>query len=83
MIENETGNNFEGGGSILRKPRFDRCRHTSAFSQFFISYGDLRFMETHLYFTAALQRTDLRAVALQLAMDILYEKVVKVVHFSA
>ena len=34
-----------------------------------------RFLEIHMYITAALEKTDMRAVGLQLAMDLLYEKV--------
>jgi hypothetical protein len=33
------------------------------------------FLDIHLYITAALEKTDMRAVGLQLAMDLLYEKV--------
>ena len=34
-----------------------------------------RFLDIHMYFTAALQRTDMRAVGLQLALDFLHAKV--------
>lgn len=34
-----------------------------------------RFLDIHMYITAALQKTDMRAVGLQLALDLLYEKV--------
>lgn len=34
-----------------------------------------KFLDIHLFFTSALQRSDIRAVALQLAMDILHKKV--------
>ena len=34
-----------------------------------------RFLDIHMYITAALQKADMRAVGLQLAMDLLYEKV--------
>ena len=33
-----------------------------------------RFLEMHMYVTSALQPTDMKAVALQLALDILYNK---------
>ncbi len=33
-----------------------------------------KFLDFHLYMTKALQRTDMRAVGLQLAMDLLHEK---------
>ena len=34
-----------------------------------------RFLDMHMYITSALQRTDMRAVALNLALDLLYQKV--------
>ena len=34
-----------------------------------------RFMDIHMYFTQALQKTDMRAVGLQVALDLLYKKV--------
>jgi len=34
-----------------------------------------RFIDFHLYMTSVLQRQDMRAVGLQLAMDLLHEKV--------
>lgn len=34
-----------------------------------------RFLEMHMYITSALQRTDMKAVGLQLALDLLHEKV--------
>ncbi|XP_040567795.1 NADPH oxidase 5 [Lepeophtheirus salmonis] len=33
-----------------------------------------KFMDIHMYFTAALQKTDMRAVGLQVALDILHKK---------
>jgi len=33
-----------------------------------------RFLEMHMYVTSALARSDMRAVALQMALDILHEK---------
>merc|ERR1712227_894534 len=33
-----------------------------------------RFLEMHMYVTSALQKTDMKAVALQLALDILHQK---------
>ena len=37
--------------------------------------GELgRFLEMHMYVTSALQRTDMKAVALQLALDLMHEK---------
>ena len=38
--------------------------------------GNHKFLDVHMYLTAALQRTDMRAVALQTAIDILHKKVV-------
>ena len=40
-----------------------------------------RFLEIHMYITAALEKTDMRAVGLQLAMDLLYEKVGYLAYF--
>ena len=37
--------------------------------------GHHKFMDVHMYLTAALQRTDMRAIALQTAIDILHKKV--------
>lgn len=34
-----------------------------------------RFLDMHMYITSALQRTDMKAVGLQLALDLLHEKV--------
>jgi hypothetical protein len=33
------------------------------------------FLEMHMYITSALQKTDMKAVGLQLALDLLHEKV--------
>jgi len=33
------------------------------------------FLEIHMYLTSALNASDMRAVGLQMAMDLLYEKV--------
>ena len=35
----------------------------------------VRFLDMHMYVTSALQRTDMKAVGLQLALDLLHEKV--------
>ncbi|KAI5631135.1 ferric reductase NAD binding domain-containing protein [Phthorimaea operculella] len=37
--------------------------------------GAERFLEMHMYITSALQKTDMKAVGLQLALDLLHEKV--------
>ena len=42
-------------------------------SQIFFS----RFLDMHMYVTSALQRTDMKAVGLQLALDLLHEKVIE------
>jgi len=34
-----------------------------------------RFLEMHMFITSALQKTDMKAVGLQLALDLLHEKV--------
>ena len=36
-----------------------------------------RFLDMHMYITSALQRTDMKAVGLQLALELLHEKVTK------
>ena len=41
-----------------------------------------RFLDIHMYITSALQKNDMRAVGLQLAMDLLYEKVGPMKHFE-
>jgi hypothetical protein len=37
----------------------------------------VRFLEMHMYITSALQKTDMKAVGLQLALELLHEKVIK------
>lgn len=41
-----------------------------------------RFLDMHMYITSALQRTDMKAVGLQLALDLLHEKVGLLFNFS-
>ena len=41
--------------------------------------GNHKFMDVHMYLTAALQRTDMRAVALQTAIEILHQKVCSII----
>ncbi len=41
-----------------------------------------KLLDFHLYFTAALQRTDMRAVGLQLAMDLIHRKVIYLLTFK-
>jgi hypothetical protein len=41
-----------------------------------------KLLDFHLYFTAALQRTDMSAVGLQLAMDLIHRKVNKSYNFN-
>ena len=35
-----------------------------------------RFLDMHMYITSALQKTDMKAVGLQLALDLLHKKVI-------
>ena len=35
----------------------------------------VRFLDMHMYITSALQKTDMKAVGLQLALELLHEKV--------
>jgi hypothetical protein len=37
----------------------------------------VRFLDMHMYITSALQKTDMKAVGLQLALELLHEKVRK------
>ena len=39
--------------------------------------GNHKFLDVNIYITAALQKTDMRAIALQTAIDILHKKVSK------
>ena len=39
--------------------------------------GQHKFLDIHMYLTAALQKTDMRAIALQTAIDVLHKKVFK------
>lgn len=41
-----------------------------------------RFLEMHMYITSALQKTDMKAVGLQLALDLLHEKVTSVYYYN-
>ena len=43
--------------------------------------SDGRFLDMHMYITSALQKTDMRAVTLNLALDLLYQKVCHSLHF--
>ena len=73
MLQNEAQN--------ARKPCL-RCVAQSLmlafllFFQFVINFFCFfRFLDMHMYITSALQRTDMKAVGLQLALDLLHEKV--------
>ena len=39
-----------------------------------------RFLDMHMYITSALQKTDMKAVGLQLALDLLHKKVSKIIY---
>ena len=39
-----------------------------------------RFLDMHMYITSALQKTDMKAVGLQLALELLHEKVIRAQH---
>ena len=52
--------------------------------------GQHKFLDIHMYLTAALQKTDMRAIALQTAIEVLHKKVFQIcnlahsnVHFFA
>ena len=38
-----------------------------------------RFLDMHMYITSALQKTDMKAVGLQLALDLLHQKVIQII----
>ena len=38
-----------------------------------------RFLDMHMYITSALQKTDMKAVGLQLALDLLHKKVIQII----
>ena len=40
-----------------------------------------RFLDMHMYITSALQKTDMKAVGLQLALDLLHKKVIYSPHY--
>ena len=44
--------------------------------------GRHKFMDVHIYLTAALQKTDMRAIALQTAIDILHKKVLCILYYN-
>ena len=44
--------------------------------------GRHKFMDVHIYLTAALQKTDMRAIALQTAIDILHKKVWYIFYYN-
>ena len=48
---------------------WDKLKGTSKICSIFYL---LRFLDMHMYVTSALQRTDMKAVSLQLALDILH-----------
>ena len=39
-----------------------------------LKYTHYRFLDMHMYVTSVLQKTDMKAVALQMALDMLHEK---------
>ena len=44
--------------------------------------GRHKFMDVHIYLTAALQKTDMRAIALQTAIEILHKKVWYIFYYN-
>ena len=74
--------NFEQNGSCDQKKKLLLVILQSLYN--FISTLELeqaektdgeRFLDMHMYITSALQKSDMRAVTLNLALDLLYEKV--------
>ena len=73
--------NFEQNAAVVTK-KFITCILQSLYN--IISTLELeqaektdgeRFLDMHMYITSALQKSDMRAVTLNLALDLLYEKV--------
>ena len=60
---------FEWFTSLLSQLEMEQCEVQGTMD---------RFLEMHLFITSALQRTDMKAVSLQLAMDLLHKKVLKI-----
>ena len=56
--------------------------HLTAFIIHFLFQGGAmeRFLDMHMYITSALQKTDMKAVGLQLALDLLHKKVKNLGH---
>jgi hypothetical protein len=53
---------------------------TSTISMMMMVVVVVRFLEMHMYITSALQKTDMKAVGLQLALELLHEKVKRQSH---
>ena len=45
--------------------------------------GQHKFLDIHMYLTAALQKTDMRAIALQTAIEVLHKKVFKIFNYAS
>ena len=85
MTSSNADNQKEEGGKIL-VPRINQLDAATLDEEIFTSFNKklsdafkyfLRFLDMHMYVTSALQRTDMKAVGLQLALDLLHEKVRK------
>ena len=63
---NRDQKSFEWFVKLLSQLEIEQAEHGGAMS---------RFLDMHMYVTSALQRTDMKAVGLQLALDLLHEKV--------
>ena len=44
--------------------------------------GQHKFLDIHMYLTAALQKTDMRAIALQTAIEVLHKKVFQICNIA-
>lgn len=62
---NRDQKSFEWFVKLLSQLEIEQAEHGGAMS---------RFLDMHMYVTSALQRTDMKAVGLQLALDLLHEK---------
>ena len=75
-INNAYLNNGDNGFSFQRSFEW----FVNLLSQLEIEQAELggameRFLDMHMYITSALQKTDMKAVGLQLALELLHEKV--------
>lgn len=69
-IGNRTGRIGRCNGTVSTRGSMESDAETFIANYFF------RFLDMHMYITSALQKSDMKAVGLQLALDLLHEKVI-------